>query len=201
VPLDRLTASVDASAWKPLGMDASNSYRIAFDGIRLAPDDLIGQPGDYERNPWFHGGALRFAAVHVGIVERLASDVLAYVRARGRADDPMQQARIGEIRIAVQTARNWLQSGLDAWLAYDEDRTPAAAARVIDHVDMARLGIERAALDVLERTIRGVGAHGMLESLPFAQRFRDLHMYLRQPAPDATLLRVGVRGLAESNSH
>jgi hypothetical protein len=42
----------------------------------------------------------------------------------------------------------------------------------------------------MERIERGVGARGLLESEPFMRRLRDLRMYLRQPAVDATLARV-----------
>ena len=200
VPLDRYERAIDDTAWKPLGMEASNSFRISFDGISLGDDDLIGSPNDYERSPWFFGGALRFVAVHVGIIERLADETLAYFHARGRGDDPMQRARAGEIRIAVQSARNWIRAGEDAWTAYDDDPTPDRAARIVDVVDMARLAVERAGLDVIERAVRGVGARGLLAPLPFAALVRDLEMYLRQPAPDATLLRVGSNGMRSASA-
>jgi len=200
VRLDETPGIIDDTAWAPLGMEASNSFRISFDGIRLHADDLIGGPEDYERPPWFFGGALRFTAVHVGIVERLCEDALAYLTLRGHDASPLQQARAGEMRIATQSARNWLTCGLDAWLAFDENPGPTTADRVLDMVDMARLGVERAALDVIERAIRGVGAHGLLEPLPFGRLVRDLEMYLRQPAPDATLLRVGTRGMGSASA-
>jgi alkylation response protein AidB-like acyl-CoA dehydrogenase len=200
VRLDESRATIDGSGWQPHGMEASNSFRIAFDGVRLREDDLIGSPGDYEHSPWFFGGALRFVAVHVGMVERLCTEVFAYLAARGRERDPLQQARVGEMRIALQSARNWLACGLDAWRAFDENPNAETAARVVDIVDMARLGVERSALDIVERAVRGVGAHGLLAPLPFGRLVRDLEMYLRQPAPDATLLRVGTRGMASDSA-
>jgi alkylation response protein AidB-like acyl-CoA dehydrogenase len=200
VRLDETPGTVDDTQWSPHGMEASNSFRISFDGIRLRADDLIGEPGDYERSPWFLGGALRFAAVHTGMVERLCETVFAYLSARGRDADPLQRARAGEMRIATQAARNWLACGLDAWRAFDENPEPSTAANVVDIADMARLGVERAALDVVERALRGVGASGLLAPQPFGRLVRDLEMYLRQPAPDATLLRVGTRGLHAADS-
>jgi alkylation response protein AidB-like acyl-CoA dehydrogenase len=200
VRLDETPGEIDGTAWLPHGMEASNSFRISFDGIRLREDDLIGEPGDYERAPYFFGGALRFVAAHVGIVERLCADVFSYLASRGRDRDLLQQARVGEMRIALQSARNWLACGLDAWRAFDENPCPATATAVVDMVDMARLGVERAALDIVERAVRGVGAHGLLEPLPFGRLVRDLEMYLRQPAPDATLLRVGTRGMASESA-
>jgi alkylation response protein AidB-like acyl-CoA dehydrogenase len=186
VPMDRVATAIDRSAWRPLGMEDSDSFRVSFDGVVLGPDALIGKPGDYERDPWFRGGALRFAAVHVGIVERLYDETVAYLL----ETDPFQRARVAEMRIAVGTARQWIDAGERAWLDFDGAETPANAEHVADVVDMTRTVVERCALDVIERAVRSVGARGLLEPLPFARLVRDLEMYLRQPAPDAAVMRV-----------
>jgi alkylation response protein AidB-like acyl-CoA dehydrogenase len=190
VPMDRVATAIDRSAWRPLGMEDSDSFRVSFDGVVLGPDALIGKPGDYERDPWFRGGALRFAAVHVGIVERLYDETVAYLLETGRENDPFQRARVAEMRIAVGTARQWIDAGERAWLDFDGAETPANAEHVADVVDMTRTVVERCALDVIERAVRSVGARGLLEPLPFARLVRDLEMYLRQPAPDAAVMRV-----------
>jgi len=53
VPLERVATVIDTSAWQPLGMHASQSFRVSFDGVRLDANDLIGSPNDYERQPCF----------------------------------------------------------------------------------------------------------------------------------------------------
>jgi alkylation response protein AidB-like acyl-CoA dehydrogenase len=190
VPLDRARTSVDPSAWRPLGMHGSNSYRIDFDRVELEVDDLIGNPGDYERAPWFLAGAIRFAAVHAGIVERLTSETMSYVIARGRTADPFVRQRLAQMQIASTGCVAWLRLAEESWHRYDCERSTACERDVVLCVDMARTAIERYALESLELAIRTVGAHGMVEPLPLARLFRDLHMYLRQPAPDAALMRV-----------
>jgi alkylation response protein AidB-like acyl-CoA dehydrogenase len=157
----------------------------------LGPGALIGAPGDYERQPWFGGGALRFAAVHAGIIERLYEETAGYLLDAGRDGDPLQRARVAEMRIAAETARHWIDAGAAAWLAFDAAPSGATARRVGDAVDMARTAVERAGLETLANAMRAVGARGLVEPLPFAGLVRDLEMYLRQPAPDAALLRVG----------
>jgi alkylation response protein AidB-like acyl-CoA dehydrogenase len=191
VRMDEVITHIDTSAWRPLGMQASDTFSVDFEGVRLAVADLIGATGDYERQPWFLGGALRFAAVQTGAVDRLVDETIAYLQARGRAGDPFQCARVAEMRIANQTAAQWLAAGSRAWSAFDADPSASNAAAVIETVDMARTVVERAALDTIERAVRSVGARGLVEPQPFAGIVRDLQMYLRQPAPDAALLRVG----------
>jgi alkylation response protein AidB-like acyl-CoA dehydrogenase len=197
VPMERVDARVDPSAWHPLGMHESDSYRVSFEGVALAASALIGAPGDYERQPWFHGGALRFAAVHAGIVERLYRETVRFLFEAGRDGDPMQRARVAEMRIATHAARHWIEAGAAAWSAYDAAPAAASARHVLEVVDMARTAVERAGLDAIERAVRCVGARGLVEPLPFAGLVRDLEMYLRQPAPDAALLRVGEAAFAE----
>jgi len=197
VPMERVAAGIDGTAWRPLGMHESDSYRVSFDGVVLGRGALIGAPGDYERQPWFHGGALRFAAVHAGIIERLYAETAGFLLDTGRDADPLQRARVAEMRIAAASARQWIDAGAAAWIRYDAAPTAANARRVGDVVDMARTAVERAGLETIENAIRCVGARGLVEPLPFAGLVRDLEMYLRQPAPDAALLRVGAGAFEE----
>ncbi|MDQ2857401.1 MAG: acyl-CoA dehydrogenase [Candidatus Eremiobacteraeota bacterium] len=190
VPLERVAATIDAGAWQPLGMHASQSFRVSFDGVRLETSDLIGGPDDYERQPWFFGGALRFAAVQTGVCERLFAETIDYVYSRGRHEDAYQLGRIADMRIAVESAVRWLEAGRAAWEAFDGDASDARGVEVIDVVDMVRTVVERAALSTIELAVRSVGARGLLEPLPFAKLVRDLEMYLRQPAPDAATVRI-----------
>jgi alkylation response protein AidB-like acyl-CoA dehydrogenase len=199
--MDEIDACIDASVWEPFGMHASDSFRVAFDGVTLAPFDLIGEPGDYERQPWFWGGALRFAAVQAGVAERLFSETLNYLRVRARDGDPFQSARVAEMKIAVRTAILWLEAGAAAWAAFDADPSAERRAELLDAVDMARTAVERAALDLIERAVRSIGARGLVEPQPFPALVRDLHMYLRQPAPDAALLRVARAAFAQAAEH
>jgi alkylation response protein AidB-like acyl-CoA dehydrogenase len=88
--MDEIDARMDASAWQPLGMHASDSFRVALDGVALAPFDFIGEPGGYERQPWFFAGALRFGPVHTGIAERVLDETVNYLRTGARDSDPFQ---------------------------------------------------------------------------------------------------------------
>ena len=191
IPMDRVRTSIDASGWRPHGMLASDSFTVDFTNVLLSADDLIGAPDDYEVQPWFYAGALRFAAVQTGAIDRLVDETIAYLRARGRDGDPFQCARIAEMRIADLTARQWLASGALAWQHFDREPSGERIADVLEAVDMARTVVERAALETIENAVRCVGAQGLVEPQPFGGLVRDLQMYLRQPAPDAALLRVG----------
>lgn len=200
VPFDEISARIDASGWRPLGMHASESVRVSFDGITLGASQLLGHPGDYQRDPWFSGGALRFVAVQSGALQRLVDETLRYLIDRSRDGDPMQTARVAEMQVGLQTAQLWIEHGIEAWKSFDDTPDSENAARAVDRADGARVAVERAAFDLLERAMKAIGARGLIEPLPFAGLVRDLEMYLRQPAPDAILQRVGRTAFAAARS-
>ena len=56
---------------------------------------------------------------------------------------------------------------------------------------MTRTAIEQICIRVMQLTEQAVGAWGLLRPLPFERIIRDLTLYLRQPAPDATIQDIG----------
>lgn len=203
-PLDG--AAVDASSWRPLGMCATASHRVDLTGIEVGPDELIGAPGDYYRQPWFSGGAIRFAAAHLGGAAALLDAARDELRALGRSDDPLQRARMGQAAIAVESGRLWLRGAADM-----ADRSPLGGTRadetgavgdaeMVAYANMTRTAIERVCLETLEIVERAVGARGLLRPHPIERIGRDLTLYLRQPAPDAALLDAGRHTLADRRS-
>ena len=178
---------IDRSWWHPLGMKASGSHVVDFQGTMVTDQQLIGAPDDYLKEPWFSGGAIRFAAVHVGGMHAILDVVTAHLNETGRTKNPHQQHRLGQMGISVGAGYAWLDHAAKVWseigTASDNDAIASLSA--------ARLAIERSALDVLELAERSVGAAGMIAPHPLERLIRDLRTYLRQPNPDAALAAVG----------
>jgi alkylation response protein AidB-like acyl-CoA dehydrogenase len=186
VPLDEQPElPVDDSFWKPLGMKASVSYKIDFSRIVLSEPDLLGKPDDYHRQPHFSGGAIRFAAVHLGGAEALFDATRRYLQKLHRTEDPYQQMRLGEMATLIETGNLWIaQAGKIA-------DTSSSPQQIINYANMVRTVVERLCLDLLRLSERCVGARGLLHPEPFARLHADLTTYLRQPAPDQALAQVG----------
>jgi alkylation response protein AidB-like acyl-CoA dehydrogenase len=130
----------------------------------------------------FSVGAWRFAAVQLGGIAALYDLARAQLVIAGRSDNPHQLARMGIAAMAVESARLWVFRACA--LAQNANLPPAAS---VAYVNMARLAVERAGLDVLELTHRSVGLSGFLRPSPIERISRDLATYLRQPAPDEAL--------------
>ena len=190
VPTERVAAmQADARFWKPLGMRASASFKLNFTGIVIDENDLLGGPGAYFQQPYFSGGAIRFAAVQLGGAESLLEATRLMLRSMGRVDDVFQQTRLAEMAYQIETGNLWLaQAGAnnDAWLHDGTD-----PAKIVTYANMTRTAIEAICLRVMHLCEKSVGARGLLRPLPFERIHRDLTMYLRQPAPDATLVDIG----------
>ncbi len=186
VPLDEHPeAPDDPSFWKPLGMHASVSHKIDFSGIELTEDNLLGQTDDYHRQPYFSGGAIRFAAVHLGGAEAIFDATRTYLQQLHRTDDPYQRMRLGEMAILIETGNRWIEQ------AGQQADGAASPEQMINYANMTRSVIERIGLEVMQLSERCVGARGLLHPQPFARLHADLTTYLRQPAPDIALAQVG----------
>ncbi|MFY9294740.1 MAG: acyl-CoA dehydrogenase family protein [Methylorubrum rhodinum] len=181
VPLEPGTRA-DLSAWRAHGMRASATGTLDFAGIAMAAEDIIGGPDDYFRQPDFSGGAWRFAAVQLGGIEAVFDIWRGHLAATGRGGDPHQLARLGEGAIAVEGARLWVERAAQA--VSDPALPPE---RVVALVNLARLAVERAGLDVLQLAQRSVGLQGFLRPHALERLSRDLATYLRQPGPDRAL--------------
>lgn len=173
----------DLSSWRAQGMRASASGSFDFTGLDVEPSDVIGEAGDYEREPAFTAGAWRFAAVHLGGIEALAAETMAHLRRTSREGDPLQASRIGELALAVESARLWLERA--ALLAEAPMADPKG---LMAYVRLARLAVERAGLDTVQLAQRAIGVQAFLRPHPVERIGRDLATYLRQPAPDRALL-------------
>lgn len=189
--VDKMETTIDDSWWKPLGMRSSRSFRVDFSGAKISADDLVGQPDDYYRQPFFSGGAIRFAAVQLGAAELLLDLTRDFLRELNRTEDAFQQMRLGEMAIAVESGNLWLVRAAQVFDEYLLERNPSQESKVLNYAGMMRTEIERICQHVMIGCERSIGSRGLLQPYHFERVIRDLKMYLRQAAPDATLAGVG----------
>ncbi|MFN6936030.1 MAG: acyl-CoA dehydrogenase, partial [Tsuneonella sp.] len=87
IDLATMPAAIDTKWWDVTGMQRSQTHQVRWDAL-LPSGTMIGQPGDYVEEPWFSGGALRFAAVQAGGIAGVVDQVRDLLVAAGRAVDP-----------------------------------------------------------------------------------------------------------------
>lgn len=165
----------DLSQWRVRGMRATGSGLYDLSGMEISGDDLLGDAGDYDRDPAFTTGAWRFTAVQLGGIEALLTETRAALSPASR-DDPLQRAKFADAIVATRTAYLWVREC--AARAARQDPDGPAFAR------MTRGVVERAALDVMELASRLVGTRSALDGQRIDKITRDLSLYLRQAGPD-----------------
>jgi alkylation response protein AidB-like acyl-CoA dehydrogenase len=199
VPTEKMKdVAVDSSFWQPLGMRESASFKIDFTGITIDQKDLIGPPDAYYQQPYFSGGAIRFAAVQLGAAQAILEETHRFLTEHKRTTDPFQKARIGEIAYLVETGNLWIKQAAaitDSWeFAADEN------AKLLGYVNMARTVMNELCLKTMQLAERSVGARGLLRPNALERIHRDLTIYLKQPAPDAALTAIGEYVLQKNNT-
>jgi alkylation response protein AidB-like acyl-CoA dehydrogenase len=172
-------ARATPSAIRLQGMRAATTGAMDLTGLEAT---VVGQPGDYLRQPDFSAGAWRTSAVTLGGMDALIALTQAELTARGRAENPHQLARMGAALIAQETAALWLTRA--ATLAEAPTTNPGHVAA---YVNLARIAVEAAALDLIRLVQRSLGLSAFIQGHPAEILLRDLATYLRQPAPDETL--------------
>lgn len=164
------------------GMQASGTGAYDFTDVIISSDHILGSAGDYLRQPEFSAGAWRGSAVALGAMDRLIDLLRQELLERGRADNPHQLSRIGEALILQKTAAMWVEQAAKA--AYAPRMTPEDVVAI---VNLARLAVERAALELITLVQRSLGLSAFVKGKAVEQVMRDLMTYLRQPAPDEAL--------------
>ena len=82
--------------------------------------------------------------------------------------------------MAVETARLWVAQAATIAEAPLGSRAPE---QLVAYVNLARLAVEAAALDLMQLVQRSVGLQAFLRPNPIERISRDLATYLRQPGP------------------
>ena len=84
----------------------------------------------------------------------------------------MKRRGFGSLRRRLSQRRRW---------------TRRAPEQLVAYVNLARLAVEAAALDLMQLVQRSVGLRAFLRPNPIERISRDLATYLRQPGPDRAL--------------
>jgi alkylation response protein AidB-like acyl-CoA dehydrogenase len=202
VPMEQVKTGIDAKWWTATGMRGSVSAKIDFSGVVLDDAWFIGNPNDYHREPWLTLGVIRFAAVQLGGAEELVKSTRSFLRKLGRTTEPYQIARLGQMTLAVENGRLWLESAAEKARAFapifggDAAAARNSSSELTVYANMVRTAIEQAAMEVMKNAERCLGARGLLPPEPAERIIRDLRLYLRQPNFDAALAAVGAYALA-----
>jgi len=176
-------AETDQPGWTPgppvevLAYGAAEARPVHLDGVRVAPDGLVGEVGTGFR-VMLAGeavGKLRVAAINVGVAQRALDEAAQYAAQRTHRGTaigekfPTVQALLADMRTAVLGARAAL---------YDTaERMAAGTAGLAGRVAALRLLTARAATEVTSAALQVCGAYGLTRELPVERLYREAKFY------------------------
>jgi hypothetical protein len=158
---------ITREGWMAVGMSASASVDVHFNHAEAT---RIGAPRAYlERAGFWHGGG-GIAACWFGAAAAIGEFVMQDVARRA---DPYKLAHLGAIDTALSGTASLLREA-----AARIDREPQANA--MPDAFRVRLAAERAAVNVVERAGRALGAGPLCRNRHFASLMADLPVFIRQ---------------------
>lgn len=178
VQMDQPGITVTDDGWSAVGMAATGSVEVVFDGAGAI---AVGGPGDYLSRPGFWQGGVGIAACWYGAAQRLAEVLRENCSKR---PDPHALAHLGAVDAVLNSAACVLRAS-----AQQIDREPKADARQL--AQQARACIEDAVEQVMRHVGRALGAGPYCKDPHFAQLMADLPVYLRQSHAERDLAALG----------
>lgn len=180
VALDQPGITVAEDTWAAPGMRASDTLDVAFDGVPVPDDALVGPPGSYLDRPGFWWGGGGVAAVWLGGAAGVLDDLLDL----HHGADQHRLAHLGALHAEVQAVDALLVRTAEAI-----DADPSHAHRTA--VWTARAAAERACRSVLDRAPVAAGVAGLAGSARLPVRLADLQIYVRQHHGERDLAALG----------
>jgi alkylation response protein AidB-like acyl-CoA dehydrogenase len=177
------TVTYDGSWWDPIGMRATVSHLVRFDGTFIPDENLIGPPGEYLRSGWQTRFIPHYASSFLGAAEAAYEFALNYVATQKKETDPYVQQHIATMAINVETGHLWLQHVAAMWRT-DAENAQLAGSR-------ARHVMEHLAEETVKLCIRTCGARSLNRPGALERIYRDLSFYVRHDNDDQNLAMIG----------
>ncbi|CAG9251907.1 Dibenzothiophene desulfurization enzyme C [Burkholderia diffusa] len=206
VPTDRDGITVNED-WDPVGQRQTDSGSVRFDGVTLAPDDVLHR----SETPPTPRATLRtlvsqlvLTNLFVGLAEGALAEAREYVLAHGRpwidsgvvqaSDDPYTLQRFGDMRVQAVAAASLADRAAvalqRAWTRRDA-LTAGERAEVALAVSDAKIVAQRAALDNGEALFDVCGARATAASLGLDRFWRNARTHTLHDPLDYRLRDVG----------
>ena len=154
-----------------MGLKASNTAEIVFDGLRVPAGNRVGEEGRglrYALGSLEHG-RLGIAAQALGIAETCLRLAIDWAKERTAFDRPIAEFQGLRFMLAEMAAKVAAARALTHAAAERQDRGEPARKEVA----MAKLLASRAAMEAAVKAVQVYGGYGYMKDYPVERFFRD----------------------------
>jgi len=185
-----------------LSLRASDSHDLILEKVRVPLDKLIERESGTPPHPnaWF---PLLVGAVYLGTAIAARDAVIHYALERvptalGKpiATLPKIQRQIGEIDIALQSARAFVLEVAAAW-----SENPQQRAAIYARIAAAKHHAVESAIFATDLALKVAGGQGITGALPLERFLRDVRAGSMQPPSGDTALEIAGRGAIGAVEH
>lgn len=172
-----------------IGMRATESWSTIFDDIFVPWENVIGQPGDFIRDP--RGWTLAYAANYLGTAQGAYDFVVQFLKTKPHLlDDDVVAHTIGGMEATLQAARTSLWYACWLWEKKDYEAAELASLRFHHTAREAAIAITSQAFDVC-------GTSSAMRTYPLDQALRNARTYTlhtRETTNTRLLANAAVKG-------
>jgi len=154
-----------------MGLRASPTVQIAFDGMRVPASRLLGTEGHgfiYSMQS-LESGRLGIAAQAIGIARAAAEHAIAYAKERHQFGKPLTAFQAVEFKLADMATKLHAARALLHTTAAAKDRGENVGA----HAAMSKLFASETAMWITNQAIQVFGGYGYVTDYPVERLFRD----------------------------
>jgi alkylation response protein AidB-like acyl-CoA dehydrogenase len=178
---DHNRISWDLDIWKTDAFRATQTGAIAFQGLQVSQDSLIGIPGWYLERPGFWHGACGPAACWAGGVAGLIDFALTSKR-----EDAHTLAHLGAMQASVWGMYSLLtQAGDEIDAAPFDSKAAQIRALQLRHL------VDQMGTEILTRFSRAYGPYPLSMNEESARRYQEAGLYMRQSHAERDLECLG----------
>jgi hypothetical protein len=157
-----------------LGMRASDTATLLFDGVVVPGENIIGNPGDGFKQALsvLDGGRVGIAALSVGIAQGALDASLQYARERRQFGKPLAefqaiQWKLADMATEIQAARLLTQKA--AWMKMRGEPFTRAASQ-------AKYFASEVAVRATNEAVQIHGGYGFIKEYPVEKLYRDVKL-------------------------
>ena len=193
VPKTATGVSIDEN-WEVMGMRGTGSHDLVLQNVRVEASNLVEIPS-YSTGFKINGWLLLISATYLGIAQAARDYALDFANTHSPnsltgtiAQLPNVQALLGEIELELTKARYTLYGVANLYT------TSSSKSELANEVNVAKHVVTNAAIAVVDKAMRVVGAKSLQRNNPLQRYYRDVRAGLHNPPMDD----ITIKKLAES---
>ena len=186
--------SIDET-WDLIAMEGTGSHDLVLENVLVKSDDYVEKATPKKATGWL----LHIPACYIGIALGARNYAVQFAKSytpnslrEPIASLPHIQDKIGHMELELMQARHFLYSVARKWDAAPNEReTQGRELAAVKHA------VTNAAISIVDKSMRIVGAQSLKKSNPLQRYFRDVRAGLHNPPMDDAVITLLAKGILE----